>query len=54
MSTQLTTKMQDSLGLDLYHAARGYQDRLTRHLATNWSGATASGSARRSWVSSRC
>lgn len=33
MSTQLTTKMQDSLGLDLYHAARGYQDRLTRHLA---------------------
>jgi DNA-binding MarR family transcriptional regulator len=26
--------MQDSLTLDLYHAARGFQERLTRHLAT--------------------
>jgi len=33
MSTKLTTEMQDSLTLDLYHAARGFQDRITRHLA---------------------
>ncbi len=25
--------MQDSLTLDLFHAARGYQDRVTRHLS---------------------
>lgn len=33
MSTKLTMEMPDSLALELYHAARGYQDRLTRHLA---------------------
>ncbi|WP_397541417.1 MarR family transcriptional regulator [Roseovarius salis] len=33
MSTTLTRTMQDSLTLDLYHAARGYQDRLTRYLS---------------------
>ncbi len=33
MSTKLTIEMQDSLTLDLYHAARGFQERLTRHLA---------------------
>lgn len=34
MSTKLTTEMQESLTLDLFHAARGFQDRLTRHLAS--------------------
>lgn len=33
MSTKLTTSMSDSLTLDLYHAARGFEERLTRHLA---------------------
>ena len=33
MSTKLTTYMPDSLTLDLYHAARGFEERLTRHLA---------------------
>lgn len=33
MSTKLTTSMADSLTLDLYHAARGYQGRLERHLS---------------------
>ena len=33
MSTKLTTDLPDSLTLDLYHAARGYQDRLQRHLS---------------------
>jgi len=33
MSTKLTTNMTDSLTLTLYHAARGYQDRVTRRLS---------------------
>ena len=33
MSTKLTTDMPDSLTLTLYHAARGYQDRVTRCLS---------------------
>lgn len=33
MSTRLTTEMPESLSLTLYHAARGYQDRVTRRLS---------------------
>lgn len=33
MSTKLTTNMPDSLTLDLYHAARGFEERVARHLA---------------------
>lgn len=34
MSTKLTTLRPSSLTLDLFHAARGYQDRVIRHLAS--------------------
>ncbi len=33
MSTTLTTNMTNSLTLTLYHAARGFQDRVTRRLS---------------------